>query len=71
MNDQAKKNLPVIKLANLRLPGIVILAGLFFIAVSVSACGNRGALYLKSTDEKPSRPGHEISQDSEKKDKRK
>lgn len=66
MNDSPRQKFP-----RLFFPGAIGLVGAFIITVMLSACGNRGALYLKDADEERSQPGHELIQDTEKKDKRK
>lgn len=58
-------------ISSIRFSGSLSVVGLLLIAISLSACGNRGALYLKKSDEEQAQPGHELTQDSEKKDKRK
>lgn len=37
----------------------------------MSACGNRGALYLKTTAEEQAQPGHELTQDADKENEKK
>jgi len=38
---------------------------------TISACGNRGPLYLEHADENESQPGHDLTQDADKENEKK
>lgn len=43
----------------------VFLAGLLVVITTISACGNRGSLYLKQENENQQQSGHVLTQDAD------